>query len=141
MLKLILTNIRESGKSIICLDPESEFEKLTENLGGCYIDFMSGIYKINPLEPKAWNSDESSEEKDAPEAFKGVTRLSQHIAFLKDFFRTYKDFDDRQLDTIEILLKKLYDNFGITDSQITARKNQRIFRRCRTSINCVKVNI
>ena len=60
LLKLILTNIRESGKNIICLDPESEFEELTENLGGCYIDFMSGIYKINPLEPKTWNSDESS---------------------------------------------------------------------------------
>ena len=44
-----------------------------------------------------------------------VTRLSQHIAFLKDFFRTYKDFSDRQLDTIEILLTKLYRKFGITD--------------------------
>ena len=127
LLKLILTNIRESGKNIICLDPESEFEELTENLGGCYIDFMSGIYKINPLEPKTWNSDDNAEEKDAPEAFKGVTRLSQHIAFLKDFFRTYKDFDDRQLDTIEILLKKLYDNFGITDTTDYNEKKSRDF--------------
>ena len=36
LLKLILTNIRESGKTIICLDPESEYEELTEAMGGCY---------------------------------------------------------------------------------------------------------
>ena len=55
LLKLILTNIRESGKSIICLDPESEYIDLCANLGGCYIDFLSGEYTINPLEPKAWS--------------------------------------------------------------------------------------
>ena len=116
LLKLILTNIRESGKTIICLDPESEYEELTEAMGGCYIDFMSGEYTINPLEPKAWSDSTEEVEVDAPEAFRKVTRLSQHIAFLKDFFRSYKDFTDAQVDTIEILLMKLYARFGITDS-------------------------
>ena len=51
-----------------------------------------------------------------PTAFKRVTRLSQHIAYLKDFFRAYKDFSDAQIDTIEILLAKLYARFGITDA-------------------------
>ena len=55
LLKLILTNIRESGKRIICLDPETEYEDLCKALDGCYIDFMSGEYIINPLEPKVWN--------------------------------------------------------------------------------------
>lgn len=32
LLKLILTNIRESGKTVICLDPEAEYEELTEAL-------------------------------------------------------------------------------------------------------------
>lgn len=116
LLKLILTNIRESGKKIVCLDPEAEYEDLTNALGGCYIDFMSGKYKINPLEPKAWNDGQDEIDKDAPPAFNKVTRLSQHIAFLKDFFRTYKDFTDAQLDTIEILIMKLYARFGITDT-------------------------
>ncbi len=116
LLKLILTNIRESGKIIICLDPESEYEELTKAMGGCYIDFMSGEYTINPLEPKAWSDSTEETEADAPEAFQKVTRLSQHIAFLKDFFRSYKDFTDAQVDTIEILLMKLYARFGITDS-------------------------
>ena len=116
LMKLLLTNIRESGKRVIVLDPESEYVELCENLGGCYIDFMSGEYKINPLEPKAWTDGLDEVDADAPEAFKKVTRLSQHIAFLKDFFRCYKDFADEHLDTIEILLVKLYARYGITDS-------------------------
>lgn len=116
LLKLILTNIRESGKRIICLDPESEYETLCDALGGCYIDFMSGEYTINPLEPKAWTDSVEDIDATTPEAFKKVTRLSQHIAFLKDFFRSYKDFTDAQIDTIEILLSKLYARFGITDT-------------------------
>lgn len=116
LLKLILTNIRESGKKILCLDPEAEYEDLTNALGGCYIDFMSGKYKINPLEPKDWGDANEEVDSKTPEPFKRVTRLSQHIAFLKDFFRTYKDFTDAQLDTIGILIMKLYARFGITDT-------------------------
>ena len=115
LMKLVLTNIRESGKSVICLDPEAEYEDICEALGGCYIDFMSGAYIINPLEPKAWTDGAVEDDPTAPEAFRKATRLSQHIAFLKDFFRAYKDFTDAQIDTIEILLSKLYADFGITD--------------------------
>ena len=140
-MKLILTNLRESGKSIIVLDAEAEYEDLTEALGGCYIDFMSGEYIVNPLEPKAWSDgqaelpqrlsaapnprnvncnhsdmDTRADDGYVPEAFRRVTRLSQHIAYLKDFFRAYKDFTDVQIDTLEILLAKLYARYGITDA-------------------------
>ena len=123
LLKLILTNIREAGKSIICLDPESEYEEICSALGGCYIDFMSGEYTVNPLEPKAWTDGTDAADPDAPAAFRKVTRLSQHIAFLKDFFRAYKDFSDSQIDTIEILLSKLYARFGITDTTDYSKLN------------------
>ena len=116
LMKLLLTNIRESGKRVIVLDPDDEYKDLCENLGGCYIDFMGGEYKINPLEPKVWSDGLEEVDADTPEAFRKVTRLSQHIAFLKDFFRCYKDFADEHLDTIEILLVKLYARFGITDT-------------------------
>ncbi len=113
LLKLILTNLRESGKNIICLDPEMEYVDLTKNLGGCFIDLMSGEYIINVLEPKSWG-DETADD-DAPRAFKSKTKLSQHISFLRDFFRCYKDFSDREIDTIELLLIKLYEKFNISD--------------------------
>lgn len=116
LMKLILTNLRESGKAIITLDAEQEYEDLTNNLGGCYIDLMSGKHIINPLEPKAWADDTDTDDTDAPEAFRKATRLSQHISYLKDFFRSYKDFSDAHIDAIEILVSKLYTNFGITDN-------------------------
>lgn len=115
LMKLVLTNLRESGKRIISLDPEAEYEELTKALGGCYIDFMSGEYIINPLEPKSFGEADKEYDQFTPEAFRRVTRLSQHIAYLKDFFRAYKEFNDEQLDTLEIILTKLYKNFGITD--------------------------
>lgn len=115
LLKLILTIMRESGMSVICLDPEHEYVDLTKNLGGCFVDLMSGEYIINVLEPKTW--DEGGEETDekTPGTFRIKSKLSQHISFLKDFFRSYKNFNDSQIDTIEIMLGKLYERFGISD--------------------------
>ncbi len=115
LLKLIIANILESGKNVICLDPEHEYVDLAENLGGCFIDLMSGESMINPLEPKAWDEEGSPEDNDAPQAFRQTTKLSQHISFLKDFFRCYKDFDDRHIDVIEIILDKLYAKWNISD--------------------------
>ncbi|WP_283608453.1 VirB4 family type IV secretion system protein [Faecalispora anaeroviscerum] len=115
LLKLILCNMCESGMHVLALDPEMEYEDLTNNLGGCFIDLMSGEYIINVLEPKTWDETGDPKDTEAPQAFRQASKLSQHISFLKDFFRTYKDFNDRQIDTIEIMLGKLYDKWGITD--------------------------
>lgn len=116
LLKLILCNILESGKNVICLDPEHEYVELAENIGGCFVDLMSGEYMINPLEPKTWDDGENPLDKDTPITFKQATKLSQHISFLKDFFRSYKDFDDKHIDVIEIMLGKLYKKYKISDS-------------------------
>jgi len=148
LLKLLLTNIIESGKSVICLDPEHELVDLSRNLGGCFVDLMSGQYVINPLEPKVWDVVDTSsisfasaqaqklthsavsplptepaslgfrgdpDNDDAPEAFRQHSRLSQHISFLKDFFRAYKDFSDRHIDVIELMLERLYRERGMND--------------------------
>lgn len=116
LMKLLLCNIRESGKSILCLDPEHEYEDLCRNLGGTYIDMMTGEYMINPLEPKAWTDGDRAGDEAVPETFRKVSKLSQHISYLKDFFRAYKDFTDAEIDTIEIMLLKLYARYGIDDT-------------------------
>ena len=115
LLKLLLCNILESGKSAICLDTEHELVDLCSNLGGCFIDLMSGQYRINPLEPKLWDDGSEGDDPDAPAAFRQKTRLSQHILFLKDFFRAYKEFSDRHIDTIELMLGRLYAKWGMDD--------------------------
>ena len=115
LMKLILCNMRESGMNVLILDSEEEYGDLTENLGGCYIDLMSGRYIINVLEPKVWGDTDGRDENDA-EGTAPESRLSRHISFLRDFFRSYKDFGDEQIDALEIALQKLYSAWGITDS-------------------------
>ena len=116
LLKLLLLNFLEAGKSVISLDVEHEQKDMCETVGGCFMDLMGGVYRINPLEPKCWDDGSGPEARDAPEAFRKSTRLSQHISFLKDFFRAYKDFSDRHIDAIEIMVGKLYAKWGISDS-------------------------
>jgi type IV secretory pathway VirB4 component len=119
LMKLIQTNMRASGMHIIALDAESEYSDLTKELGGCYLDMMSGNYIINVLEPKLWVDRNEDSQKTAGKS----TRLSQHISFLRDFFRAYKDFDDTHIDTLEIILQKLYAKFDMSDSTDFSKLN------------------
>lgn len=114
LMKLLICNLLEAGKSVVSLDAEHELEELCGKLGGCFIDLMAGEKHINVLEVRCWNEDTEADES-APEAFRKSTLLARHISFLKDFFRAYKDFSDPQLDTIEIMLSALYKKWGISE--------------------------
>ena len=114
LMKLLICNLLEAGKSVVSLDAEHELEELCDKLGGCFIDLMAGEKRINVLEVRYWNEDTEADES-APEAFRKSTLLARHISFLKDFFRAYKDFSDPQLDTIEIMLSALYQKWGISE--------------------------
>ena len=116
LMKLLICNLLEAGKSVVSLDAEHELEDLCGKLGGCFIDLMAGEKRINVLEVRCWNEDTDMEtDESAPEAFRKSTLLARHISFLKDFFRAYKDFSDPQLDTIEIMLSALYQKWGISE--------------------------
>lgn len=115
LMKLLMLNVLEAGKSVISLDVEHEQKDMCEAVGGCFVDLMGGKYIINVLEPKCWSTGEEDDDNDAPDTFRCRTLLSQHLSFLRDFFRSYKDFTDKQIDTIEILLTKLYEKYGISD--------------------------
>lgn len=116
LMKLLICNLLEAGKSVVSLDAEHELEELCGKLGGCFIDLMAGEKRINVLEVRYWNEDTDMEtDESAPEAFRKSTLLARHISFLKDFFRAYKDFSDPQLDTIEIMLSKMYRKWGISE--------------------------
>ena len=68
LLKLLLLNFLEAGKSVISLDVEHEQKDMCETVGGCFMDLMGGVYRINPLEPKCWDDGSGPEDRDAPEA-------------------------------------------------------------------------
>ena len=78
---------------------------------------MEGKHIINVLAPKLWaNGIEDEDGQPAPAAFTAATRLAQHISFLRDFFKAYKPgWEDRHLDTLEILLLRLYGDFGVRE--------------------------
>lgn len=113
LMKLLAINVLESGKSLILLDVEDEYRDLTQRLGGCYVDLMTGEYKINLLEPKLWNVD-GGDADSAPKAFAQRSALAQHISFLRDVLRIYKNLSEQEVDTAELMLTKLYAQFGIT---------------------------
>lgn len=119
LLKLILINMLMAGKKIFILDPDDEFKKIAQHLGGTYLDMTAAKYCINPLEPRllTLGTDEITEDAElpTPEAFKKGTILTQHIAYLRDFFRIYRNFNDNELDVIEIMLEETYKRAHITD--------------------------
>ena len=123
LTKFLATNVIEQGKSLYLLDPEEEYETLVRSLGGTYLDFMSGRYHINILEPKRWAVEDLVEQEkqtgDGPEAFAAAGKpLSMHISFLKDFFRIYKHFSRQELDVLEVLLMSFYDSKEISDLNV-----------------------
>ena len=129
LMKHLIVNFLESGKSVISLDTEHEQKDLCTALGGYFIDLMTGEYRINVLEPKCWNTRGSvleAADQDAPGTFQKTSVLAQHISWLKDFFRAYKDFSDAHVDTIEILLARLYAEWNITgDTDIASLPPER----------------
>ena len=47
LLKLLLCNVLEAGKAALSLDSEHEMEDLCSAVGGCFLDLLSGQYRIN----------------------------------------------------------------------------------------------
>ena len=76
---------------------------------------LNGRIRINLLEPRHWDDGSEPDDPDAPDAFRG-TLLAQHISFLRDIFRVYKDFDTPHVDTLELMVERLYRKWGISDA-------------------------
>lgn len=147
LMKILLSTLREAGKSVMILDPESEYRELCAAMGGCDLDLMTGEYLISPLEPRRWTSETSAssqddEDTDEPAVFRKSGTLDQHISWLRDFFAGYQaEFTSDHLNTLEILLLRLYEKFGITSetdlSALSPRDfpiMQDLFRLCENTL-------
>ena len=50
-----------------------------------------------------------------------LTLLAQHISFLRDIFRVYKGFDTPHIDTLELMIERLYRQWDISDETDLSR--------------------
>ncbi len=113
MVKLEVIRSMMFGSEVIIIDPENEYEALTETLGGEYIRFeFRGKTKINPFDLAALK-DGGSEEND----------LNQKILSLHGFFRVVMGkltpTEDATLDRALVLT---YKQKGITPDPATQSK-------------------
>lgn len=53
LMKLLILNLLESGKSVITLDAEHEQQEMCEAVGGCFADLMAGSISSTPWNPSA----------------------------------------------------------------------------------------
>lgn len=119
-MKLLICIFRQQRKSVYSCDVDAEIIDSTRGLGGTNLDMMSGKYFINILEPKFIKSDNNEDDNnfsDEIPAAKKDTKLSRHIAYLRDFFKVYKpELTSAQLDILEIMLVETYKLFHITNN-------------------------
>lgn len=117
LMKIIIVNSAEAGKKVYILDPDDEYGDVVRNLGGTYLNLMSGEYIINVLEPRRLTAPgvdyNGVEDENEPAAFRESNPLSQHIAYLRDFFSGIREFTETELDIIEIMLSETYHRYGI----------------------------
>lgn len=79
LLQLLLCNVLEAGKRVICLDSEHELEDFCMNLGGSYLDLLSGQYRINLLEPRRWDDGTGEDDPEAPPAIPGNASVPAYL--------------------------------------------------------------
>lgn len=117
LMKQIIVNCAEAGKKVYILDPDDEYGDVVRNLGGTYLNLMGGESIINILEPRRLTDPgidfNGIEDENEPAAFRERNPLSQHIAYLRDFFSGIREFTETELDIIEIMLSETYHRYGI----------------------------
>lgn len=125
--KAILTNLAADRTKMFILDPEQEYDVLTQNLGGKVIDVgtnKSGI--LNPFHIMAALEDLDAESTDKQIAeddiedivSRGTTKtFFTHLQFLEQFFRAILEgISSDAFETLNTLVVELYNNKGINQS-------------------------
>lgn len=129
----LLANLAADNTRIFVLDPEKEYDSLTKNLKGKYIDVGSSTYGIlNPFHIMTTLSDEVDEDEveltgeETEEELERITKLqaekakkstdsyNQHLQFLEEYFRII--FEGMSGDAFEILnslVVEAYNRRGI----------------------------
>lgn len=119
--KTILTNLAAENCKIFILDPENEYQVLSQNLGGRLIDVGTATQgRINPFHViTTLDADEEG-------AGSTVNNFSVHLQFLEEFFRVaLPGIDVQALEYLNNIIIELYKNKNISKksdfSKLTAK--------------------
>lgn len=122
-VKTLLGNLAADNCKVFILDPEKEYKKLTDSLGGKYIDVGSSLQGIlNPFhvnhaledDEKAFEEEELDEKKKTK---KPDDSFSQHLQFLEQFFRTILEgISSDAFEILNSLIVETYKNKGIDEN-------------------------
>ncbi len=127
--KTLLTNFAADNCKIFILDPENEYQDLTRNLGGKFIDVGSSTHGIiNPFHVisslEASEDEEEEEEEEFDEYGKPIPKkevaaaaddsFSQHLQFLEQFFRVILEgINPDAFEVLNSLVIDMYKEFKI----------------------------
>lgn len=103
--KTIMAHLASCNTKVFVLDPENEYGKIAQNLGGKTLDIASGAYgKINPFHIIA-----GLEEEEENNSFYA------HLQFLEQFYRLIlPGINSDSLELLNKVTQELYENKGIT---------------------------
>ncbi len=128
--KTLLTNFSADNCKIFILDPENEYQDLTRNLGGKFIDVGSSAHGIiNPFHVISSLEASEDEEADEEEKFDDFGRpiekkkvvekqaddsFPQHLQFLEQFFRVILEgINSDAFEVLNSLIIDMYKEFNI----------------------------
>ena len=127
--KTLLTNLAADNCKIFILDPENEYQDLTRNLGGKFIDVGSSMHGIiNPFHVISSLEASEDEEEDEEEQYDEYGRLiekkqkevkaddsfPQHLQFLEQFFRVILEgINSDAFEVLNSLIIDMYKEFHI----------------------------
>lgn len=121
-VKTLLGNLAADNCKVFILDPEKEYQKLTNSLGGKYIDVGSSLQGIlNPFHVNHALSDDEKEDEEEEDTKKKKKKVddsfSQHLQFLEQFFRTILEgISSDAFEVLNSLIVETYKNKGIDEN-------------------------
>lgn len=106
--KSIITQLASCNSKVYILDPENEYTRLAQSLGGKVLDVSSAKYgKINPFHIIVTEDAENEDGSD--------NDFFSHLQFLEEFYRTILvGINSDSLELLNKVTQELYRKFGIT---------------------------
>lgn len=112
LAKMLLLREYAQGVRVIIIDPEREYKKMCQLLGGSWVNVAGGQGRINPLQVRSIPLEPDDEEEKS--VFDAQSPLGLHLQILRTFFSLYlRDLSDVERAVLEDSLLEVYRSKGI----------------------------